>query len=182
MGAEGQTRRAAGEGRLARPAWRVRAVSPPPSVGSLAPLDADEDAAWRGFLEFGARLLARLDSELLSGAGLSLADYEVLVHLSEAPGGALRMSELAEATVISRSGLTRRVDALVGRGLLCRRGCPSDHRGTYAVLTDSGRALLTVAAPVHLAGVRAHVFDLLSPEEVAVLARVLPALAAALRD
>lgn len=182
MGGEHQTGRSAGEERPVGP-LRVRpAESPPPAVGGPAPLDAEEDAAWRGFLEFGARLLARLDAELVGGAGLSLADYEVLVHLSEAPGGALRMSELAEATVVSRSGLTRRVDALVGRGLLCRRGCPSDHRGTYAVLTDCGRAQVAAAAPVHLAGVRAHLFDLLSPEEVAVLARVLPTLAAALRS
>ena len=107
------------------------------------------------------RLLDRLDAELEANHGISLAEYEVLVHLSEASGQAMRMAELAVRQVVSPSGLTRRLDGLVRDGLVERRPCPSDRRGTLAVLTDTGRAKLEEAAPTHVTGVRRYVIGAL---------------------
>ncbi len=117
-------------------------------------LDGEELLAWRTFLQAGAGLLDRLDEDLRLHCGLSLADYEILAHLSEAPDRTLRMTTLASQVLVSRSGLTRRVDRLAAGGLVERRSCPSDRRGVLAVLTPAGEAALGAAAPVHLAGVR----------------------------
>jgi DNA-binding MarR family transcriptional regulator len=116
---------------------------------------------WRSLLAVHANLLGRLDGELRRDCGLSLADYDVLVALSESDGGALRMTELAGRVMLSPSGLTRRVDRLVGRRLVARRACPSDGRGSLAALTPDGWEQLRVAAPVHVAGVRRYLIDVL---------------------
>lgn len=113
-------------------------------------------AAWRSFLEAHARVIARLEQELARERELPLSWYDVLVQLSEAEGGRLRMSDLADAVLISRSGLTRLVDRMARAGLVERMPCPEDRRGTHVTLTEAGRARLEDAAPVHLRGIEQH--------------------------
>jgi DNA-binding MarR family transcriptional regulator len=117
-------------------------------------LDARELAAWRGLLVTHSRIVAALDEELEREHGLPLGSYEVLLNLAEAPDNSLRMGELAERLLLSRSGLTRLVDRLATRGLVERHSCPSDRRGTYARLTPAGMELFRRARPTHLRGVR----------------------------
>ena len=141
-----------------------------PAPRWLTPVELD---AWRAFLRAHARVTRTLDAELAAECDLPLASYEVLLHLSEAPDRRLRMTELADRVLLSRSGLTRLVDRLEREGLIARQSCPSDLRGTNAVLTDAGHERLRAAAPVHLRGVREHIVDLLSPSELKVLAEAL---------
>ena len=128
-------------------------------------LTAPEQAAWRSFLRAHATLVRRLEGELVAEHDLPLPSYDVLVQLSEAPGRRLRMTELADRVLLSRSGLTRLVDRLVRDGLVERQACPDDARGTLAVLTDAGLDRLRTAWPTHLRGVAAHL-GRLSPAEV----------------
>ena len=130
--------------------------------------------AWGAFLRASIRLMDRLDAEL-DGLGLSLADYEILVNLSAEAAGELRMTELAARTLVSRSGLTRRLDRLVESGLVERRNCPTDRRGVYAVLTDAGRRRLEAAAPTHVEGVRRHFISQLEGQDLRALAASLNA-------
>ena len=116
-------------------------------------LSAGELRAWKGFLRAHARILRELEEELVSAHGLPLTSYDVLTQLDHA-GGRLRMRDLAEAALLSRSGLTRLVDRLEGQGLVAREPCGDDARGWLAVLTDEGAAALAAARPTHLAGVR----------------------------
>jgi len=136
-------------------------------------LDDLEMRAWRSLLCAHAKLLARLDAELQATQRMSVADYGVLVALSEAPDNRLRMSELAEQLNLSPSGLTRRLDGLVAGGLVCRVRCTKDRRGSYAVLTDDGRARLKEAAPDHVAQVRRHFVSKLSRAQLGALAHAL---------
>jgi DNA-binding MarR family transcriptional regulator len=122
--------------------------------------------AWRVFLRAHSQITRRLEHELLTEHDLPLASYEVLLHLAEAPGGMLRMTDLADRVLLSRSGLTRLVDRLEREGLVARASCPSDARGTNALLTEAGRDRLRSAAPTHLRGVAEHVTDRLTPAEV----------------
>ena len=122
-------------------------------------LNDSEQGAWRRLLAVQCRMRERLDRELQESHGLSLGDYDVLVHLSEAGGRSLRMSELAERLLLSRSGLTRRVDGLVRAGWVERKACPDDGRGSMAVLSDAGSELLREAAPTHVRGVRRYLID-----------------------
>jgi DNA-binding MarR family transcriptional regulator len=122
-------------------------------------LSDDEQGVWRALLSVEARLQDRLDQELRRAHDLSVAEYGVLVHLSEGDGDGMRMSELAERLLISRSGLTRRIDAMVRAGLVERRACPADGRGSMARLTPAGAAKLTEAAPTHVAGVRRYLME-----------------------
>ena len=144
---------------------------------TAAALSSDEQAAWRAFLRAHATVTRRLEADLLAEHDLPLASYDVLVQLSEAPGRALRMTELAERVLLSRSGLTRLVDRLERDGLVERRACPSDARGTLAVLTDTGLERLRAAWPTHLRGVSEQVTNRFTPQEVAVLAELLGRLA-----
>ena len=141
-----------------------------PATRWLTPPELD---AWRSFLRAHARVTRVLDAELTAECDLSLGSYEVLLHLNEAPDRRLRMTELADRVLLSRSGLTRLVDRMEREGLISRESCPSDLRGTNAVLTDAGVARLKTAAPIHLRGVREHMIDPLSPEEIRVLADAL---------
>ena len=143
-------------------------------------LTADEQQAWRAFVRGSALLLERLDAELVESHGLTLADYEILVWLSEAPRGGLRMSELADRALVSRSRLTYRLDRLVADGLVERRPCASDRRGSLAVLTPTGRRRLERAAPTHVDGVIAHLIDRCSSRELAAVAKAFTAVAEAL--
>lgn len=124
-------------------------------------LSDDEQAVWRHLLSVQSRLQDRLDQELREGHKLTLAEYGVLVNLSESGPGGIRMSELAERLLLSRSGLTRRVDSMVRAGLVERRSCPADGRGAMALLTKAGRNRLAEAAPTHVAGVRRYLIDTL---------------------
>lgn len=139
-------------------------------------LDPVETRAWRGLLGTNARLLAVLDEDLQADQGISLADYDVLVALSEAPQRRLRMAELAQAVYLSPSGLTRRVDSLVRRQMVDKVPCEDDRRGSYTVLTPAGMAQLVRAAPDHVAHVRRHLLDRLDRRQVELLADVLDVL------
>jgi DNA-binding MarR family transcriptional regulator len=143
-------------------------------------LTPEEQQAWRAFVRGSALLLERLDSQLVEAHGLTLADYEILAWLSEAPRGGLRMSDLADRALVSRSRLTYRVDRLVAEGLIERRPCPSDRRGSLAVLTPTGRRRLERAAPTHVEGVLAHLVDQCSSRELATIGKAFRAVAEAL--
>ncbi len=129
-------------------------------------LTAEEQAAWRAYLG-STRLLAQaLDRQLEAEAGLSVTEYETLVRLSEAPGHRMRMRDLAGASVATRSGVTRTITRLEQAGWVRRVSCADDRRGMHAELTDDGADVLAKAAPGHVAAVRQHVFDHLSPAQV----------------
>jgi DNA-binding MarR family transcriptional regulator len=136
-------------------------------------LDHTELRAWQTFLRAHHVVTDTLDEELSREQDLPLGSYEVLLHLSNAEGGALRMSELAQRVLLSRSGISRLVDRMVSDGLVERRTCPSDGRGVYAVLTDAGLLRLRRAGITHLRGVREHFTDRLSEHELDELARLL---------
>jgi DNA-binding MarR family transcriptional regulator len=133
-------------------------------------LSEQEMRAWTGFLAAGALVERRIEQHLKEEAGLSHPQYEILVRLSAAPDGSLRMTELAEALLTSKSGLTYQITQLEKAGLTERRSCPTDVRGVFAVLTDAGRNRLEQAAPGHVAVVREALIDVLTPEQLAVLA------------
>lgn len=111
---------------------------------------------WRTFLRSHASVMRDLERELAADAGLPLSWYDVLLQLVEAPGRRLRMAELADRVLLSRSGLTRLVDRLQADGLVRREPSRDDARGTFTVLTQAGFDRLRRAAPVHLDGVRQH--------------------------
>ena len=134
---------------------------------------------WRQLLCVETHLEERLDLELREGHNLTLAEYGVLVNLSEAGPLGLRMSDLADRLLLSRSGLTRRIDSMVRAGLVERRSCPADGRGSFASLTETGAARLVEAAPTHVAGVRRYLIDALGGDLSALasgLARIQDAL------
>ncbi len=128
--------------------------------------------AWRSLLRAHATLMRRLDTDLERETGLALADFDVLAQLALA-GGSLRMTELADRALISRSGMTRRVARLVHEGLVRRAHAGTDARGVVVMLTDSGLDRLTVAAPVHLRGVSDLFAAKLNDQELAVFERAL---------
>lgn len=132
-----------------------------------------EMRAWRAFLDAQASLLRRLEADLINEEDITLAEYDVLVQLSFAPDGRLRMTELSDRVRLSRSGLTRLVDRLVRRGLVKRGRCASDRRGTYAILSPAGKVRLRHASPVHLRGIREHFSKRLSAAQLSAVARAL---------
>lgn len=132
-------------------------------------VDADRLAVWRAFLRVHATLTQVLEAELLEAQDLPLSWYDVLVSLSGAPEGRVRMQELAARVMFSRSGLTRLVDRMTDAGLVAREPCPGDRRGTYAVITAEGRARLRAASGVHLRGVYEHFARHLDDRDVAAL-------------
>jgi len=132
-----------------------------------------EQRSWRTLISVTTGVLATLDNELRAEHGLSLGEYEVLARLSEAPDHSLRMTDLAAGLSLSPSGITRRIDGLVRAGLVERRQCPSDRRGSNAVLTREGLRRLQAAAPSHVRGVRAHFIDQLTTQQLANLAAAL---------
>ncbi|HEY9392448.1 MAG TPA: MarR family transcriptional regulator [Mycobacteriales bacterium] len=119
---------------------------------------------WRTFLRAHAVIMRRLERDLVRAHGLPLSWYDVLVQLSEAPGHRLRMTELADRVLLSRSGLTRLVDRLTATGLVSREADPTDARGTFTVLTDDGFDRLREAAPTHLRGVGEYMSHLTAEE------------------
>lgn len=125
-----------------------------PRPGAPRLLDADELAAWRGLLYVHAGMTKALDAQLTREHGLPLSSYEVLLYLADSPHGQMRMSELADSVLLSRSGLTRLVDRLERDRLLRRERCEQDARGYFAAITDEGRELFARARATHLGGVR----------------------------
>ncbi len=133
--------------------------------------------SWSTFLRAHAYVVRELERELQAEQQLALTDYDVLVQLATADERRLRMSELADRLLLSRSGVTRLVDRLVADGLVERVVCDDDRRGQWASLTTAGRERLRRASPTHLRGVAAHFLDRLSPDELASLERMLGAVA-----
>lgn len=130
-------------------------------------------------LRIHAAMSRALDAQLVAGHGLSLSSYEVLLFLADAPEGRMRMSELADSVLLSRSGLTRMVDRLERGGLLRREPCGDDGRGYFAIITPDGRELFQAARRTHLAGVREGFLDRLSRAEQRSLGRLWERLGAA---
>lgn len=129
-------------------------------------LDAREEKAWRGYRRMRRLLDLELARELMQDAGLSEPDYDVLSDLSETPDQRLRLSELADRMLWSRSRLSHHISRMQQRGLVAREEHPSDGRGSIVVLTPAGRAAIEAAAPGHVAAVRRHLIDFLGPEEI----------------
>ena len=144
-------------------------------------LSADQQTHWRAYMAATTLLADKLNREMQSAHGIPIADYEILVRLSEAPDRRLRMSQLAEHTLASRSRLSHQVDRLEKVGLVERTPCVEDRRGANAVLTEKGWALLVEAAPTHVEGVREHLVDQLTPEQFASVGDALAVVAAHLQ-
>jgi DNA-binding MarR family transcriptional regulator len=132
-------------------------------------LDESQQQAWRGYLQMQSRLSARLNRQLQTDSDLSLADFDVLVALTDQPEDRLRVSELARALQWEKSRLSHHVGRMERRGLVAREECAADGRGAFVVLTTEGRRTIEAAAPPHVAAVRRLVFDHLTPEQVATL-------------
>ena len=143
-------------------------------------LSEREQRAWRGWIDASRRILAGSDRQLKADSGLTGDDYEVLVRLSEATDRRMRMSDLAESVTNSPSRLSQRIDRLSRDGVVERERCGEDARVWWVVLTDAGYERLAEAAVGHVAEVRRLFVDRLSPDEIEVLAMVLPRLAASL--
>lgn len=135
-------------------------------------LDDDEQAAWRAFLELRDELVIRLERDLQATSGLSGADYQVLVHLSEAPGAAARPVELCRSMRWEQSRLSHQLSRMEQRDLLIRRSCDDDGRGSVVVLTDEGRDAIVAAAPEHVRTIRRLLVDVLGPAEMRELGRL----------
>lgn len=140
-------------------------------------LDKDEMRAWRAFVMTNVRLFERLDREMKAEHGLTHDDYGILVNLSEAPDQRMRMTELADRVLESKSRLSHHVGRLQAEGLVQRETCPNDLRGLFAVLTPAGRRALRKAAPDHVRSVRAHFIDLLDPSQLRTIADALSTVA-----
>jgi DNA-binding MarR family transcriptional regulator len=141
-------------------------------------LNDDEQQSWRAFIDAVRLFTGVIDRELQRDSGLNHAYYQILVALSEAPERTMRMSELAALTLTSRSRLSHAVARLEEAGWVRRHSCPSDKRGSYAVITDLGFAVLEGAARGHVEAVRRNLFDVLSPGQM----RQLGEISAVLRD
>lgn len=136
-------------------------------------LSSRQMAAWRAFLEAHAHTVELLSRELREDHDLPVTWYDVLAQLHESEGNRLRMQELAERVLLSKSGLTRLVDRMERAGLVHRETCPFDRRGTFAELTPEGAARLSEAAPTHLRGVLQHFSSLFNEQEADQLAELL---------
>ena len=128
-------------------------------------LDEEEMPTWLAFLEVSHLLDRVIEQQLKRDAGLSHAQYEILSRLESAEGGAMRMSDLADVIIVSRSGLTYQVTQLERAGLVRREKVPSDDRGVLAAVTEAGRAALSRAAPGHVRVVRDFLIDALAPDQ-----------------
>jgi len=132
-------------------------------------LTEDEQRAWRGLVRMTSQLNARMNRQLQEEFGISLADYEVLVVLTEVPGGRRRVFEIAGTLAWEQSRVSHQLARMQRRGLIAREECPTDARGAFVVLTEAGRAAIDQAAPAHVETVRQLVFDDMTPAELAAL-------------
>jgi len=144
-----------------------------PDQNATAPkwLNPAEMKAWRSYIIASRHMLDALDNDL-DGHDLSMPDYEILAQLSDAPDRRLRMSELAEITLLSRSRLSHRMKVMEKAGWVKREACPSDKRGFFAVMTAKGWKAIVAAAPDHVASVRSRFVDHLSDQDQVVLAEI----------
>ncbi|HET9879995.1 MAG TPA: MarR family transcriptional regulator [Candidatus Limnocylindria bacterium] len=149
-------------------------ASPAPTT-NVSTLTAHDPrlAAWATFLRAHARVTRALERELHDEQRMALADYDVLVQLAAATPHQLRMGELADRLLLSRSGITRLIDRLERAGFVTRATCDTDRRGSWAVLTDAGYARLREATPSHLRGVAEHFIDRIPSDELAALEETL---------
>jgi DNA-binding MarR family transcriptional regulator len=145
------------------------------SVRAVHWLDAGQQRTWRAYLMGTTLLMDRLDDDLRRAFNISLVEYEILVRLSESPEWQLRMAQLADALAHSRSRVTHTVARMEAAGLVQRSTSPEDGRGILATMTPKGHDLLVRVAPVHVTGVRDHLVDLVSPEDLAAVGRVFDA-------
>jgi DNA-binding MarR family transcriptional regulator len=145
-----------------------------PATSKTAPrwLDAREQAAWRAFLDMHARLIARLNREISDQSGISIADFSVLVQLSEHPDGRMRVLELARALRWEKSRLSHQLTRMQQRGLIERSNCTDDRRGAFVMITGLGRDTVGDAAPAHVESVRRYLFDGLTDAQVDTLADI----------
>jgi DNA-binding MarR family transcriptional regulator len=134
-------------------------------------------APWRAFLLAHARVSRRLDEELRAEHDVSFAEYDALLTIAQAPERRIRMGLLAEEVLLSKSGVTRLIDRLVGDGLVERRSCASDARGAEAVLTERGLRRLQAASNTHLRGISEHFLAVLEPDDILALERAMTAVA-----
>lgn len=143
------------------------------------PLDSRDTrlAPWRAFLVAHARVVRRLDEELRAEHDLSIGEYDALVTIARAPERRIRMRQLADEVILSKSGVTRLVDRLVDDGLVERSACLADARGAEAVLTERGLARLRAASKTHLRGIDEHFLSILDRDELAVVERALASVA-----
>lgn len=144
-------------------------------------LNPEEMRAWRAYIIASRRLYEAFERDLASH-GLSMADYEVIAYLSEAPDRRARMSELAAASLLSRSRLSHRMKVLEEAGIVRRESCNDDRRGAFAVLTEKGWQTIVAAAPDHVASVRTRFIDLLQKDELATLATIFERVGAKLQE
>jgi DNA-binding MarR family transcriptional regulator len=151
-------------------------------MAGVAPLSPSEETLWRAVMRIVKVIPRHLDSDLVRGAGLTASEYTTIMHLSEAPNRELRMADLATATDLSASRMTRLVDDLQARGLVTKTASSSDARGNVAKLTPRGMAKLKSAWPVHLASVRRRFLDSMDAATVAGVAKALAQVAAHLED
>jgi DNA-binding MarR family transcriptional regulator len=151
-------------------------------MATVKPLLPTEEMLWRAVMRIVKTLPRYLDSDLIRGAGLTASDYTTIMHLSEAPNRELRMADLASATDLSASRMTRLVDDLQSRGLVTKTASSSDARGNVARLTPRGMAKLKSAWPVHLASVRRRFLDCIDAAAVERVAKALAGVAAHLED
>lgn len=145
-------------------------------------LSDEQQQHWRAWLSASTLLADRLNRDLVADTELTLADYEILVRLSDSPDRTIRMSDLALLTLSSRSRLTHQIDRMEQAGLVERRTCASDKRGQNCVLTEKGWKTLVSAAPKHVASVRHHLVDQLTDAEFAALGRACAKIAAHLES
>jgi DNA-binding MarR family transcriptional regulator len=148
----------------------------------VQPLSPTEEELWRAVMRMVKVIPRHLDSDLVRGAGLTASEYTTIMHLSEAPNRELRMADLANATDLSASRMTRLVDDLQSRGLVTKTASSSDARGNVARLTPRGMNKLKSAWPVHLASVRSRFFDHIDAKSVAGVAKALADIADHLED
>jgi DNA-binding MarR family transcriptional regulator len=148
----------------------------------VAPLSPAEENLWRALMRIVKILPRDLDSDLMHGAGVSASDYTTLMHLSEAPNRELRMSDLANATGLSPSRMTRLVDDLQSRSLVTKVASSTDARGNVARLTPRGMAKMRAAWPVHLASVRSRFLDHMDSAAIKLVAAALSGVADHLED
>ncbi|MFF0307870.1 MarR family winged helix-turn-helix transcriptional regulator [Streptosporangium sp. NPDC004379] len=135
-------------------------------------LREDEQRAWRAYIRMHGQLTALLNRQLQADSGLSLADYGVLVELTDTPDGRLRPFELQRELQWEQSRLSHHLTRMQRRGLIGREECPEDGRGAFVVLTDAGREAITTAAPGHVEAVRSLFFEGLTAEQVTALERL----------
>jgi DNA-binding MarR family transcriptional regulator len=145
-------------------------------------LDTREDRAWRGYQHMHSELNRRLSRQLQRDAGLSDADYAVLVNLSEAPDRRLRLYELGRGLHWEKSRVSHQLTRMAQRGLVARQNCAADGRGAFVVLTDEGFAAITSAAPQHVETVRRYFIDALTPAQLDALSEITDAVSARLSE